>query len=217
MRYLYQSTSLISVKSYISNNDFTFAMLNTTDFNSKINRYHKAIFVRNPLSRFVSAYRDKIQNTKANAYRDKAKKIVKLYRTNATEEDIESGNATFLEFTRYVLEHQEDKDPYWYPVVKRLKPCLIPYDYIGKMETIETDSKHLFKNLQIEDLVYFPLADSQSGDVGMLSMLSGYYRTLTAEMFEKLIQLYESDFKVFGYYVPENQTDFRSQEDLIGI
>ena len=189
-------------------------MLNTTDFNSKINRYYKAIFVRNPLSRFVSAYRDKIQNTETIAYRDKAKKIVKLYRANATEEEIESGNATFAEFTRYVVEHREDRDPHWHPAVNRLKSCLIPYDFIGKMETIETDSQYLLKKLQIEDLVSFPTADSQSGDVGMLS---GYYRMLTAEMFKKLVHLYEADFKVFGYYKPQNQTDFRSQEDLKGI
>ena len=194
----------------------TFGRLNTTDFNSKIKRYLKVIFVRNPLSRLLSAYRDKIIEIKTGYYHEKAKEIVKLYRKNVTENDIEAGNATFLEFVKYVVENRQDLDPHWYPVFNRLKPCLVPYDFIGKMESMEMVSEYLFQILRVDNMELLRKAYSH-GTSGNVELLQKYYETLTSDIFKKVVNLYEADFRVFGYRVPQNQTDFLTVDDMAGV
>ena len=219
MRKLCQKTTVSRTKSKQKTCDdrgITFGRLNSTDFNSRIKRYLKVIFVRNPLSRLLSAYRDKIIEIKIGYYHEKAKEIVKLYRKNATKEDIEVGNATFLEFVKYVVENGQDLDPHWYPVFNRLKPCLVPYDFVGKMETMEMDSEYLFQILHVNNVILLDKVYSH-GTSGNVELLRKYYETLTSEIFRELVKLYEADFRVFGYRVPNNQTDFVSIEDLSGL
>ncbi|XP_072014742.1 carbohydrate sulfotransferase 14-like [Amphiura filiformis] len=192
--------------------------LNSYEFNARIEYYFKAIFVRNPLARLISAYRDKlVENKNRIVYRDLASNIVKLYRKGATVEEIESGNVTFPEFAQFVVDTYPKKiDPHWYPVVDRLKPCLIPYDFIGKMETIDTDSDYLFRKLKVDKLISLGTSYSH-GRSGQIDLIRKYYEKLTVELFDKVLTMYEADFEVFGYRIPRNQTDFTTEEDLIGV
>ncbi|XP_072038176.1 carbohydrate sulfotransferase 14-like [Amphiura filiformis] len=217
LRDLYKNVTLHRTKQVIFHDrDFTLNSLNNDDFDARMDVFFKAIFVRNPLSRLLSAYRRKILNTDQTYYQQKAREIVQMYRKNIQKDNnMDPDKPSFLEFVQYVVE-KDNLNPNWSPVVPRLQSCYIPYDFIGKLETIDTDSEDLLKTLGIDKLISFEPATFaiSSGDV---KLIRSNYDTLTTEVFKQVLNIYQADFRVFGYRVPLNQTDINSQEDLVGV
>lgn len=201
--------------------DIVFSMIQRDD--SIWNYYFKAIFVRHPFSRLLSVFTNVIANKQRSIFRQKSKEIISRYRKRAKETDIKYGTPSFPEFARYVAgkyRHRRvnDMNAFWQPVTVRLKPCLIPYDFIGKMETVDADTDHLFDILQISDLISLPSAGNNVSATSKeyLDFFRSHYDTIPTDVFNNLLKLYEADFKVFGYPIPSNQSDF-SEESFAGI
>lgn len=223
MRDLYSKTTQLRRKRKRMNidRDIVFSMIQRDD--SIWNYYFKAIFVRHPFSRLLSVFTNVIANKQRSIFRQKSKEIISRYRKRAKETDIKYGTPSFPEFARYVAgkyRHRRvnDMNAFWQPVTVRLKPCLIPYDFIGKMETVDADTDHLFDILQISDLISLPSAGNNVSATSKeyLDFFRSHYDTIPTDVFNNLLKLYEADFKVFGYPIPSNQSDF-SEESFAGI
>lgn len=80
-------------------------------------------------------------------------------------------------------------------------PCQIQYDFIGKLETVETDSEQLLKLLGVDHLIHFPSGPQNRTTT---SWESDWFERIPVAMRKELYKLYESDFELFGYPKPDS-------------
>nr|XP_021525682.1 carbohydrate sulfotransferase 9 isoform X2 [Aotus nancymaae] len=72
---------------------------------TRLNTYTKAVFVRDPMERLVSAFRDKFEHPNSYYHPVFGRAIIKKYRPNACEEALINGSGVkFKEFIHYLLD-----------------------------------------------------------------------------------------------------------------
>ncbi len=164
----------------------------------RLRTYFKFMFVRHPLDRLLSAYRNKF----GEHFRDFERKfgvyIVKHFRQNPPKNPT-GDDVTFTEFLDYVS--QTDKvqlNEHWSRYVDLCQPCHIDYDFIGYYEQFDEDIHFLLNALLLNAVVQFPAKQS-------------YYSTLTEEekvriikkvpnsTLRKLEERFKKDYRFFGY------------------
>ncbi|XP_068102856.1 carbohydrate sulfotransferase 12 [Hyperolius riggenbachi] len=177
----------------------------------KLKKYTKFIFVRDPFVRLISAFRSKFELENEDFYRSFAIPILTRFsnRTNVPTSASEAFSIgaipSFSEFIQYLLdartEEQRPFNEHWRQVYRLCHPCQIDYDFIGKLETLDEDATQLLSQLNIDSLFQFPpsyrnrTASSWEDD---------WFAKIPLEWRQKLYQLYEPDFVLFGYPKPEN-------------
>ena len=83
-------------------------------------------------------------------------------------------------------------------------PCLVDYDFIGKLPSIEQDSKYIFEKTGLSDKVKFPTrSESKYAKVGADFYMKPYYSKLPKPALAKLYKAYEDDFRLFNYTLPD--------------
>ncbi|XP_067659294.1 carbohydrate sulfotransferase 14-like [Haliotis asinina] len=117
----------------------------------------KIVFVRNPYSRLLSGYVDKIFSTNPDYMSIMGRHIIEDIRFKGQKEQtIQCGvDATFAEFVDYILyqyEHNLSMNNHFRPAHHRCAFCHMKYDYIGKMETFIEDM--MFVSRRIGALKY---------------------------------------------------------------
>lgn len=75
------------------------------------------------------------------------------------------------------------------------------YDFIGRLETLETDAEHLLKLLEVDHLVHFP---SGARNRTAASWENDWFAQIPITMRRELYKLYEPDFELFGYPKPDS-------------
>lgn len=78
------------------------------------------------------------------------------------------------------------------------------YDFVGHQETLQQDAEQLLKMLKLEDDIKFP--PSYENMTSPASMLD-WFSTVPLEARRKLYELYEMDFRLFGYRKPSELLD----------
>ena len=110
------------------------------DYLSKLPK--RFLFVRDPYSRLVSGYLDKVV-TAPGRWSYFGRMVIKTQRTNATRRELECGSdVTFKEFIKYVIWAEttnRTRDIHFVPMHDLCAVCNINYDYIGHLETIRED------------------------------------------------------------------------------
>lgn len=74
------------------------------------------------------------------------------------------------------------------------------YDFIGHQETMQEDVEHLLRILKLQNDIKFP---SVRVNVTSPNSMLDWFRSVPLEDREKLYQIYEKDFKLFGYERPD--------------
>lgn len=146
--------------------------------------YFVFTFVRHPLKRAVSAYGDKI---KGNTFQKK--EILALLGSNP--EELQQP-VSFDEFVEAITSQKPEKlNPHWRPQVYNLYPNTIKYDFIGHLETFDTDFNYVRKTLKLPS---FPVKrqNVKSFKADPEKLLSPFNRF-------RLARLYARDFVKFGY------------------
>ena len=115
----------------------------------KLDVFFKFMFVRDPLERILSAYKNKFRNKKNTYFPGRfGKYIIKKYRKNANNRSLATGDdVTFDEFVQYLLDPRK-KHPlneHWKPMHELCSPCYYKYDLIGKYQTVEEDAQYILK------------------------------------------------------------------------
>ncbi|XP_078372646.1 carbohydrate sulfotransferase 11-like isoform X2 [Oculina patagonica] len=158
--------------------------------------YYKAMFVREPFARLASAYRDKVGKVWFKKF---------VFPNKSAQELKNESRASFSTFIKNVLltnattvrKRGYIEDQHWRSY-EQICPCEVNYDFIGHFENLAEEAPQLLKITGVDDYVNFPEYRSSKSTPYMLD----YYSQLTTEEIIQLGQLFELDFKLFGYDFP---------------
>jgi len=183
----------------------------------RLRKYFKFVFVREPLERLLSAYRDKVA-TNEHLYRKVAGDIVRKYRPHDYKPSAKRYDTTFAEFVRYVLDqHAAGRvlDRHWLPQYLGCPVCKPVFDFVGHYETLHRDAEFVVSKLKSRirnklhrrrvQNIRFPASSSHSKTKDLMQQM---YATVPAAHIQALYKLYAIDYALFGYKHP-NVTRFK--------
>jgi len=179
----------------------------------RLKHYKKVLFVREPLERLLSAFRNKFVERGNTYFKDRfGRKIIKLYRENPSEESLELGTTvTFMEFIKFLLDARTEKDGYnehWRPFFDLCHPCHIHYNFIGKYESLDEDVDGLLKLLRVDDWIHFPKRGDLYQSLKTEDLFLKFYKSVDPNMLRDIVNIYSKDFEVFDYEVPQSVRRF---------
>lgn len=166
-----------------------------------LNNYYKFMFVRDPYSRLLSAFKDKFSKKSSDIYvkyeriikRTVRLKLVGDANTRTSQKDI-----NFEAFILYLIDISQKGgrlNEHWRQYYKLCFPCQINYDFIGHYETLEEDARFALQNAGVDELVAFPPVSYTSTK----DDLRHFYSEVPPEYISKLQSMYGADFEMFGY------------------
>ena len=159
---------------------------------TRLKTYFKFMFVREPLHRMVSAYKNKfLQNP--GFTKDIRKEIVKEFRPESYDPDGKNF-VSFPEFIQYFSDNKT-RNQHWRQYEKICHPCVIDYDFIGHYETLEEDAPLLLKVADIKESAKFPPIHKSTSTAQVVD----YYSKVPVDVVKRIGELYRSDFEMFGY------------------
>ncbi|XP_042886369.1 carbohydrate sulfotransferase 11-like [Penaeus japonicus] len=168
--------------------------------------YMKFVVAREPFSRLLSAYRDRIdaayETGAANRF---VPLILTLTRGVGYKQTYDNGTRilpSFEEFVKYITSvAPESHDPHWRPVTMQCGACYVNYTVIAHAETLNEDLGYILRETGIEkDADYTILIyNSHKGRGNTDDLLERYYRTISPQLMQKVLAIYRKDFKMFGY------------------
>ncbi|NXG48091.1 CHST9 sulfotransferase, partial [Psilopogon haemacephalus] len=173
----------------------------------RLGTYTKAIFVRDPMERLVSAFRDKFEHPNSYYHPVFGRAIIRKYRRGAQEEALRTGSGVkFREFIQYLLDSHRPvgMDIHWEQVSKLCHPCLIGYDFIGKFETLEEDANYFLQLVGAPAELSFPkFKDRHSSDQRTSAqVVRQYLKELSREERQLTYDFYYLDYLMFNYTSP---------------
>ncbi|XP_071947417.1 carbohydrate sulfotransferase 14-like [Antedon mediterranea] len=183
------------------------SMLSREEIQLKMETYRKAMFVRNPITRFLSLYLSKFVTsslkTRSTWEEYIGTSIIARYRKNSMEHKLQyklNLNITFYEFSSYIVDVTsnyaiDEITDHWLPMHKSCDPCRFKPDFIGYFEELETEGPYLLQWLGIDGAVQLPKYHvSTTG-----SQLRNEYSKIGRNKLRKLINYYAHDYNLFGY------------------
>ena len=157
---------------------------------SLLRRKYKFIsFVRNPYTRLLSCYRDKILGNGEQ----KRPILDRLGRAGAALDT----PVSFAEFVAAVIGQSDlEMNPHWRVQTSHILHPLIPYDFIGRFERYVEDYAECFRVLGIpaEEIPEYRHFNRSRGDSG--ENCRKYY---DSGLQEQVYRRYQKDFELLGY------------------
>ncbi|XP_061593991.1 carbohydrate sulfotransferase 14 [Cololabis saira] len=172
----------------------------------RLTHYFKFMFVREPMERLLSAYRNKFGEIES--YQKKyGVEIIKRYRKGRAKDAAVTGDdVTFAEFVRYLLDEDADRmNEHWMPMYNLCQPCAIPYDFIGSYEHLENDADYVLQRIGAPPFVHFPERQTWYKPV-TVETLHYYLCSLPQKLLRELLPKYILDFSLFAYPLPNTTT-----------
>ncbi|GAB1598410.1 carbohydrate sulfotransferase 9-like isoform X2 [Argonauta hians] len=121
-----------------------FSQISDSQINKVLENYKKIIFVREPYSRLLTGFVDKLY-TRSSRWQKMLKEI--YYESNPYRLEKKCYNdVTFSEFVTYFVKRMTAGhyvDGHFMTMYSHCKPCLIKYDFIGKLEYFESDARYM--------------------------------------------------------------------------
>uniref|UniRef100_A0A670I8U1 Carbohydrate sulfotransferase n=1 Tax=Podarcis muralis TaxID=64176 RepID=A0A670I8U1_PODMU len=161
---------------------------NLKGIHKRLKTYTKVIFVRDPMERLVSAFRDKFEHPNSYYHPVFGKAIIKKYRLNADRVALATGSGVkFKEFIHQLC-----------------YPCAINYDYIGKFETLGDDANYFLRLIGAPEGLTFPnFKDRHSSEKRTnLEVVRQYLAEISNTERQQIYNFYYLDYLMFNYSVP---------------
>ena len=120
----------------------------------------------------------------------------------AKEERKTGSGVTFGEFLQFIVDEGRDGllNRHWMSINDMCHPCLVKYNYIAKLETINEDSNVLLNSISKQTMITFPgkhlgpITDSTT-DSGSTDVFHRYYSAVPSKILDGIRKLYALDFK----------------------
>ena len=168
------------------------------DISQRLATYTKMVIVRHPFDRLLSAYREKFQKQfyKLPIIRYVAQHYANIHNTSRAY--LKPGMIPFSSFIHFLVnDYRQVWDEHWSTFNDLCHPCLIHYDVIAKVETMPRDASHILASLTGSD-VNTPSIHRRNSFVDAHTTLD-MFKSLPEEMVKSLRNIYEIDFRMFGY------------------
>ncbi|KAM4664173.1 carbohydrate sulfotransferase 14 [Discoglossus pictus] len=187
-------------------NDLVFlGDLTADEIRYRLKHYFKFIFVRNPMERMLSAYRNKFGEIKE--YQQKyGMEIVKRYRKDPR--DSIGDDVTFSEFLHYLLDEDVERmNEHWMPIYNLCQPCAISYDFIGSYERLREDANQILEIINAPSFLQFP--ERQSWYKPATKETLHYFLCNTPRgLIRELLPKYILDYSLFAYPLPNITSEY---------
>ncbi|MBN3317308.1 CHSTE sulfotransferase, partial [Atractosteus spatula] len=179
--------------------------LKPEEIRHRLQTYFKFLFVRDPMERLLSAYRNKFGEIEA--YQKKyGVEIARRYRKdpgNTAGDDV-----TFTEFVRYLLDEDVERmNEHWMPIYNLCQPCAVNYNFIGAYERLQADASHVLRRVGAAPHVKFP--ERQTWYKPVTAQTVHYYLCgVPQKLLRELLPKYILDFSLFAYPLPNTTNEF---------
>ena len=173
---------------------------NQSEADQRLKDYYKYVIVRHPLARLSSAYRDKFTMKDEPHYGNAVAGKIKS-RVRPQGEDVPK----MLKFEE-LIKHMTLTDPlthdrHWIPQYFVCNPCLINFDYVAKVETLQEDRPLITTKLNINSNTLQPLNTHSNAS---RQSYHEYYKNVSYTDLTRLLSIYMYDFKLFNYAISED-------------
>lgn len=165
----------------------------------RLKNYFKFMFVRHPLDRLLSAFRNKFEEHFKTFEAKYGVQIVRNFRPNPPAHP-KGDDVTFAEFLAYVASTSNNLlNEHWSSYIDLCQPCFVDYDYVGHFEFLEEDASFLLATLKLDKFVHYPqkqkyyniLSEEEKGT---------YLQSVPSEVLRDVINKFALDFQLFGYH-----------------
>jgi hypothetical protein len=133
----------------------------------------------------------------------KYKKIINKFYKKANPTDVDGHlKISFYQFLQLITESNEFRDVNWRSYYGTCYPCLIQYDDILKLETIQNDIQPIMDHLtnngsQSASSSYEVFWNIN--DFDKYKMTNAIFRSVPSQLLKQVLTFYEKDFDIFGY------------------
>ena len=188
--------------------NFTMVYPRSGDSQKLLSRtYFKILFVQHPFSRLLYAYRkfryEYYETQKKGEKENLSSKIQKFIFKNFRKDKSDAMKSfTFKDFIHQILYGRALKNANLIPMHLQSRPCLVNYDFLGKIETFNQDMDHLKNRFSWRG---FPDARRENGTHPEDSSKK-YFSQISINDLLKLYKLYETDFRLFKYTIQPYNT-----------
>lgn len=161
--------------------------------------YIKFMNVRHPLSRLVSAWRDKFRRT-ASGMSYWMRKYGKFINAKFGRDEYPIPDDYFVSlpaFLDYVawVGRDERYDHHWKSFNYHCRPCQLKFDYITKAETSKQDADFILKRANISDIPNVSLPEMYDSSPLKSHSPEDYYVNVSHVTIERLHHAYRNDFR----------------------
>ena len=147
----------------------------------RLKAYTSVMFVRHPLERVVSAYRD-----------NKPNGLFAKFRKNSTK-------PTFTEYVDGLLASKGFAKPNRH-IYKLCNPCKLRYDFVASLENYDDDMTIILKAIGAENVVTIPKREETGYRLRKSSeLVENFYKDVPNYKISKLESIYDLDYLLFGY------------------
>ncbi|XP_071481620.1 carbohydrate sulfotransferase 11-like [Diadema antillarum] len=165
--------------------------------------YTSFFFVRNPYSRVLSAYLEKVLYHPESKIQNELTEWFKEHHPGQTHEN-QSQPFTYREFVTHYMKAGE-KNQHWEDMNKLCFPCHVNYDFIGHYETLKPDSDFILDLANAPANVRFPTPQKKPTYSSDEETLAKFYSQLTDQDLDHLTvsRGFATDATMFGYQMPD--------------
>lgn len=164
----------------------------------RLKKYFKFMYVRHPMDRLLSAYRNKFGEHFVNFEKKYGVQIVKKYRPNPPRFP-KGDDVTFAEFMMYIANTDPaELNEHWNRYSYLCQPCHVSYDFIGYFEEFDTDVNFLLDVLNLSSVLQFPKKQAYYKTLSDAEKM-GYMRTVPNSTLQMVARKLARDFEMFGY------------------
>ena len=154
---------------------------NTENLNYSLHSYTTFMFVRHPLERILSAFRDE----KPGIYKKYKRQNKKI---------------NFTVYIDHILEHKGHFAKPLRPIYQLCKPCQVQYNFIGSLDDFDEDIKTILDDVGAQNVVSIPKRN-QTGyrQKKSSAVVNQYYSDIPLEKIKQLENIYKTDYFLFGF------------------